>query len=235
MMECGAPKQPGPRGFRNPGQVLLGLAALLLLAYGWLAASFLHHAGWMAGFRAEGWPVAMGWSIPVFVGLALWLPGGAVPALLLLERHLGKRPALRRRWIACGLLVLAFWEWSIWNLRHNPWQSGMEQGRGDLEAEIGLDHLALACREAHRQLSKPPGEFIICRDPGRPPLPPAIDRLRPTHLSVLPDQLRIELFGGFDHYGYALEHDAAGRRWILKWYTEAGTEDRPLAVVPEKR
>ena len=57
----------------------------------------------------------------------------------------------------------------------------------------------------------------------------SIQRLRPSYVIVEHNRLRIELHGGFDHYGYRLTRDEKNGKSVLEWYTEGGPDQSLLA------
>jgi hypothetical protein len=103
-----------------------------------------------------------------------------------------------------------------------------------LEENIGVSRLARDCVDVLASRGGP-GTFERGRDPKVEDAElrsTVIRRLRPRYVLAQVNSLRIELHGGFDHYGYELTKDEPNGRWVLRWYTEGGGGDRVLLAWP---
>jgi hypothetical protein len=67
-----------------------------------------------------------------------------------------------------------------------------------------------------------------------PSIPRAISEIHPSYMVLYEHEIRIEMHGGFDHYGL---HFRQGRSksWDLWYYTENGPSIKLVADVPVKR
>jgi hypothetical protein len=125
-----------------------------------------------------------------------------------------------------SLLFLAIpCSFSFWTAVNIGWRQ--------LERESGLPRLARECVLIFKSPAVPPAGKV----PEGLLQTPAMRRLRPTHVTVASDRyLKIELHGGFDHYGYLLNRDTSNQRWELHRYgdnTAFGPgETRPLLIWP---
>jgi len=61
-------------------------------------------------------------------------------------------------------------------------------------------------------------------------LAPAIAKLRPSYVEVLPKSVTIEFAGGFDHFGFKIEDERD--TWEMSWYTE--DEEHSLLTLAKK-
>jgi hypothetical protein len=67
-----------------------------------------------------------------------------------------------------------------------------------------------------------------------PSIPRAIREIRPRYIVIHEHDLRIEMHGGFDHYGLHFRQGASGN-WDLWYYTESGPSIKLVADVPVER
>jgi hypothetical protein len=194
------------------------LRGTALLRLGPCLAAVMPVVGWGAGYRLPGF-LGLKEAFLLLVlacnGLVL-IPLGLYLATASLIRRSGAFP---RCAATVALLVLAIpCFWSI--------EPASELGRTRLEYELGLAHLASNCVGVVEARGRP-GEQQMLRayESGSA----AIQRLRPSYVIVEHDRVRIELHGGFDHYGYRLTRDNKNGRWVLEWYTEGGPDQSLLA------
>jgi len=61
--------------------------------------------------------------------------------------------------------------------------------------------------------------------------PVSVRRMRPMYVMVEQDRIRLELHGGFEHYGYILARTAGQEAWALEWYDE-GNMSKILVTLP---
>ncbi len=147
--------------------------------------------------------------------------------LVYLVGQLIRRPgSFSRPMVAGGLLLLSIpCNFSFWTAVNIGWRQ--------LESEIGLPRLGRECVT----IFESPEVLATGRVSEKLLQTPAMRRLRPTHLNVAPERyLRIELHGGFDHYGYLLNRDTSNQRWELSRYGDdtafgSGTM-KPLLIWP---
>ena len=79
-----------------------------------------------------------------------------------------------------------------------------------------VDHKSIA--KACAQLTIKPFQKSFL-NPTNPCVPNVIRDLKPSYISVRPNSVRIEMHGGFDHYGYKFDTDQTNY-WELSYYTE---------------
>jgi len=80
------------------------------------------------------------------------------------------------------------------------------------------DHKALLA--ASRKMMQEVADETIFDPAQDPRVPPIIRKLGPSHITISPRQLTVELHGGFDHYGFiAFLHDesdlGSGRKKLI--------------------
>ena len=195
---------------RLRGSALLGLGPCL--------AVLMPVVGWGVGYRLPGF-LGLKEAFLLLVlacnGLVL-IPLGLYLATASLIRRSGAFPRCAATVV---LLVLAIpCSWSI--------EPASELGRRRLEYELGLARLARDCVGVVEARGRPGDQQVLrAYESGSA----AIQRLRPSYVIVEHDRLRIELHGGFDHYGYRLTRDEKNGRWLLEWYTEGGPDQSLLA------
>jgi hypothetical protein len=107
-------------------------------------------------------------------------------------------------------------------------------GRGLIQWEVSPVDLANDCRRLIDEEGRAAGAGST--PGGSRPLAPqrwpeSIRRLRPMYVTVDGDQIRLELHGGFDHYGYTLERADGNPSWVLQWYSEGNIRET-LATIP---
>jgi hypothetical protein len=177
-------------------------------AWGPCIAVLLPVAGWSAGYRLPG-------ALELKFG-AFLLAVGNVPLLILLAVLWSRASTpLRRSVTTVSLLLLTIP--CIGSL-----DRAEELGRRRLEREVDIVGLARDCQrlvEAHDEPMR--GEIVFAREVDRLGSA-AIQRLRPRSVQIQSALVRIELHGGFEHYGYQLEKDKPNGRWVFEWYNVDG-------------
>ena len=105
-----------------------------------------------------------------------------------------------------------------------------DAGRKSLERSIGTCRIAGECvRILKDRIAAAKYGWCAVDSVGWP----ALSRIAPARIDVRNDKLlKVELGGGFDHYGYRLSQDEAGSRWVLEWYTEGFSPDERLLSWP---
>jgi hypothetical protein len=163
--------------------------------------------------KANAW---LGWQI--------WLPGLlAVFVLGILTSLCGPK-----YWPWAGALF-AFWLLLILPMAVGTFLIGPQDMRIRhliaAKEKSGLKHndLAAACLALRRQGFR--GEVP------RSAWPAGIAALKPNYMGIGEDEITVQLYGGFDHFGYKLEKSSDGKNWSWQWYTETeGGEE--LAKIP---
>lgn len=173
-------------------------------------------ASWAEGNRLPG---TNGW------GLLQGLPMFCIPVLLVpVALGLG----IQSRWwtgrfpgqsvLTIALLLLALPSMKLIDPIYDLGHDALERSIGISRLmDESLDHVK-SCKEGYYTLAKPS-------------YGPALRRLRPSHVNVNPHQLRIELHGGFDHFGYWLTKDEPNRQWVLSGSSRT-RNSRDLLVRP---
>jgi hypothetical protein len=195
------------------GRILLGLGPCL----GVLMPAF----GWGSGYRLPGF---MGLEGILFL---LVLPCNVLVLIplglcMVITSSLKRSEAFLRTVTTVVLLVLA-----IPCLRSIGPAS--ELGRRHLEHELGLAQLARDCVRLVEARGSPGRQELLQADEVRSA---AIRRLRPNYVVVEHQHVRIELHGGFEHYGYQLMEDEPNGRWVFEWYSVEDGKGRPLLTWP---
>jgi hypothetical protein len=173
-----------------------------------------------------GWGLGYRGYVSTILGLVFVLSLMASVALIPLGviymiGQLIRRPrSFSRPMASVGLLLLAIpCNFSFWTAVNVGWRQ--------LEEEIGVRRLARECVGLFdSRIGLPAGS--VPRDFLRTP---AMSRLGPSYVQVSERNLRIELHGGFDHYGYTLNRDISNQRWELYRYGD-NTPFGPGTVEP---
>lgn len=173
-------------------------------------------AGWGAGYRLRVWPLLeMGCLLLLPVG-ALLAAGGLAFGLVDLVR----RPRDARH-VALRTLVLVLALPCVLSFALAA-DAGQRRMRDGVDArKLGRDCVRLlkaTAGQEPRPLTAAAERF------------PELRRLHPSYVTGDERRLRIELHGGFDHYGYELAQDFNAGTWTLSWYTEGSS--RPLLEWP---
>jgi hypothetical protein len=95
----------------------------------------------------------------------------------------------------------------------------LEAGHKYIEQRLGVRRLAAECLTLARRMDQS-GTWLTEAARGLP----ALARLRPSYVIGGGNRVKVELHGGFDHYGYELALEPDGRTWVFSWYTETTTE-----------
>jgi hypothetical protein len=178
-------------------------------------------SGFALGYRVYGVTI-LGLAGP-FLGSVVFFLATLPVALYYTITAVIKRDRTRGRAIAAlAILVLAI-PCEIW------FEPAFNVGRTRLESRIGLCRLGKECLSIF-ELHANAAEYGWAEVPNQ--TGSAIARLRPTYINARRDQLRIELHGGFEHFGYELRKDQVNGGWELWWYSVSWRGDQELLTWP---
>jgi hypothetical protein len=176
---------------------------------------FIAFTGFAEGFRLPGWvvckPAAIWMAYPLLLSLLCWLGARLIAS-----------PSRKLLWRWSILLVLTL------ALFLGGYRAIERLGRTLVQREVSTTELANDCRRLIAQEVRAVTDDPTLSD-GRPlapeEWPASIRRMRPTSVTVGRDRIRLELHGGFDHYGYILERAAEEPSWRLEWYDEGNIRE----------
>jgi hypothetical protein len=186
-----------------------------------LSVSFIAFAAFAEGFRLPGWffcKPAVVWAV---YPLQLFL-------LCLLAIQLISSPS--RGLLSAWCVLLGF---SL-ALCLGGYRVIDRLGRSLVQWEVSPSDLAKDCR---RLIEEEGGAATDESTPSNSrPLAPekwpaSVRRMRPMYVMVEQDRIRLELHGGFEHYGYTLARPAGQEAWALEWYDEGNIREI-LATLP---
>jgi len=210
--------------------VALTTATICFLILEPAGAALLSYARWAAGYRTASWLRAEGWAafavFPLMFVMAPVLVGFSVaPLTWLLKRN---RPVHATCLLSLVLLELVLCLW----IAPKYGRGLFDRGRHRLEKEVGVRQLAKDCMSLY---VRPPAGIQSMYNTDfeqNPRVPATIRRLRPGYIMLMDDGIRIELHGGFDHYGYQCHHDKKSGKWIMVWFSE-DARDEPVVSIPD--
>jgi hypothetical protein len=192
----------------------------------WLVLSLVSLLGIAGTAFAEGFRLP-GWEF--FKPVVIWL---VFPLQIVLLGVLGiqriQRPSRKAVW-AWLLLLVATLALCLGGFR---FIEGL--GRRLVQWEVSTVALANDCLQVIEEEGAAAGEE---RRRLLPPQkwPASIRRMRPMYVMVGTHHVRLELHGGFEHYGYTLERAAGQSGWVLEWYNEDANVHQPLITIPANR
>jgi len=211
------------RGLLIVDAAILGFAVYCVIqAYG---------AGWAEGYRTPDWPARMSARFfPLFmVRLFALAPLVAYAAIRL---HTRTKP-----YVLLLIAVTVFCMSTV--LGPFALTRGRGRGRTALVGKTDLHQLAGECIALAGARLEPPwtgeegGYNLLCTDwvTHPPDLPPTLARWRPTYIDVSVDRVHVEMYGGFDHYGFEAERLTPAGPWVLTWYGDDSYPRGPLVTV----
>ena len=194
-----------PHTKRRLGWCLLAVdVGLLVLA----VAGLVHyqHVGWGEGYRTEDWAEQGALSLFIIHGLSAFVAG---TYLVIVRLWGGLRPYLPPV-VATAALI------GSWFLAPTHFRNGLRKGHAALLSETDLNQLArelIEIAESRPRFSLADGRFLFPKDWLL--LPPMLRRWRPSYIVVEPERVRVEMHGGFEHYGYEIHRRED--HWALMW------------------
>jgi hypothetical protein len=219
-----------PKEWSRSATVALTIATICFLFLEPAGAVWLCYAHWAAGYRTADWLRAEGWAafavFPLMFVLApAFVAFSTAPVTSLFKRG---RPVYATCLFSLVLLELVFCLWAV-----PEYSRGIfDWGRHRLLKEIGAGQLASDCMSLY---ARPPAgiQSLLGADfEKNAAVPRSVRRLRPAYIMLTDDGIRIELHGGFAHYGYQCRQDKKSQRWIMVWFSEDAM-DEPVVSIPD--
>lgn len=194
---------------------------IVWLSLGAAGLAYYANACWRAGYRTEDWSVCLFRSMGVFLLLILWLTFTFGICMCLVSTILRESKHRLSRMVYLALVTALFVVVAtlLWN------RLGTQQfdaGEQTMQSEINPRQLAEDCLALIKTLPPEKHAWLFLDElHAAIAFSPSIQRLRPSNVGIDPNSVIIELFGGFDHYGYRLLKTDEPTQWQLEWYTES--------------